>query len=916
MTNGHGDKHSPAASKVLENALDSADLLDDTTESSSPRGGGRGAPSLGMHSGLQNRQYRKRPTAAAGDNPNDYTKRYPRDAIGEEMSLNGRFWRTYGDEAVIFDEEMLSVYKDTIDGLLIFTGLFSAIITTFVVQTSQNLQPDYGEVSASLLIELVGFQRAASNASSSSSIPSSPSYPAVVFSPSLADIWVNSLWFIIKQWIHQYMSVISESSSRDRGRIRHARYMGLEKWRVPMVIGLLPVLLHVSLGLFFAGHSVYLFTLNMGIAYGVALVSGCVYIAYGVCLVLPLFYYNCPYKTPLTFYLFKIYLSARDRLPFLNLHYSRHEPDHFSGPRSMKEAEQEGTRNAAKDIDSKAILWLSSMSLNASVKQVVLQAILGIHNGKVIDTNIDSAVGEIFDQIGRLEPRIQHSITRLELHSRHLIPNPLAMPFTDTTSNLLTILQSPLRDSVHLPEDVWISIVDCADFKSPSALRLAVELIRVWKDKSKRPSLYFREPQHRNQPPLQKVVSIEYQPSESGAISYLLSSLTSKLSQSVIRWIRSFLKLHNPTLLFHPNFLSLGQVFLEMIRLLRSRFHDDDLDIDILLDGIATAIQLLAQEKREPNCMTEARKEAFTLSSSRTYPIPLTAVGQMALLKILHDGIPSLIETASSPTRTFYTNAIRCLMSPRPPDDHPKLHRQYWELEWDLLEDVVAPLLAQCPTLRPEAAQCDDTCIHTSLDPLNDDGVLIRVSEEAGGILSLYTRFRDAPTLPGKQKELPTYLAGHITNRMITTDIFDPLHISGSASSTSSFAETLSFLTRLLLYKIDWECIANLLEKLSTREDISGPMWESYIINMDHWASDEAFTMEWSEDHAIVKQRITLIHGLLPIEKALSGCGTEETRFGLFCSKIYRLDFHSPHVQEQPWIIRFICYAERRGEER
>ncbi|PBK62718.1 hypothetical protein ARMSODRAFT_839352, partial [Armillaria solidipes] len=203
---------------------------------------------------------------------NDYTKRYPKDAIGEEMSPSGRFWRTYVDEATMFDGEMLNTYQDTIDVLLVFAGLFSAVLTTFVIQTSQNLQPDYTEVSASLLIELVGFQRATSNVSS---IPSSPFFPTISFTPPLAYIWVNSLWFmsltlslitalvavLVKQWLHQYIATISDSSPRDRGRIRQSRYMGLQKWQVPMIIGLLPVLLHVSLGLFFAGFCIYLFAL-------------------------------------------------------------------------------------------------------------------------------------------------------------------------------------------------------------------------------------------------------------------------------------------------------------------------------------------------------------------------------------------------------------------------------------------------------------------------------------------------------------------------------------------------------------------------------------------------------------------------------------------------------------------------------
>ncbi|KAK0231796.1 hypothetical protein EDD85DRAFT_775223, partial [Armillaria nabsnona] len=206
-----------------------------------------------------------------GGGATDYTKRYGKDFFGREMSSNGRFWLTYVDEALIFDEEMVEIYNDDINVLLVFAGLFSAVVSAFVIQSAQSLQPDNTAVSASLLIELVGYQRAASD---TSSIPLSPFYPAISFSPSTTDVWVNSLWFIsltlslitalvavlTKQWLHQYISVISDTPL-NQGRIRQCRYMGLEKWHVPVIIGFLPILLHVSLFLFFLGLCIYLFAL-------------------------------------------------------------------------------------------------------------------------------------------------------------------------------------------------------------------------------------------------------------------------------------------------------------------------------------------------------------------------------------------------------------------------------------------------------------------------------------------------------------------------------------------------------------------------------------------------------------------------------------------------------------------------------
>ncbi len=77
--------------------------------------GGRGRPSTFF--GIRKGQ------AGVRGGATDYTKRYRKDLFGKEMSSNGRFWLTYVNEALIFDEEMVEMYKDTIDVLLVFVSL-------------------------------------------------------------------------------------------------------------------------------------------------------------------------------------------------------------------------------------------------------------------------------------------------------------------------------------------------------------------------------------------------------------------------------------------------------------------------------------------------------------------------------------------------------------------------------------------------------------------------------------------------------------------------------------------------------------------------------------------------------------------------------------------------------------------------
>ncbi|TFY69957.1 hypothetical protein EVG20_g2923 [Dentipellis fragilis] len=106
-------------------------------------------------------------------NPDDYEKKYPPDEPFKCLDSNARVWKVYLDEAKMMDDDMVEAWRDTIDLLLIFAGLFSAVVTTLVVQSSQSLQPDYSQISAVLLTELVSIQRAMAEGASITTVPES-----------------------------------------------------------------------------------------------------------------------------------------------------------------------------------------------------------------------------------------------------------------------------------------------------------------------------------------------------------------------------------------------------------------------------------------------------------------------------------------------------------------------------------------------------------------------------------------------------------------------------------------------------------------------------------------------------------------------------------------------------------------------
>ncbi|KAK0226663.1 hypothetical protein IW262DRAFT_1252783, partial [Armillaria fumosa] len=197
--------------------------------------------------------------------------KYPEDKIYEETAPNARVWKTYVDERKNHDARMVVQLRDSVDVLLVFAGLFSAVVTTFVAQTSQSLQADYAQVSAALLFEMVLIQRTIANGSSLDNVPVSSLNPYTKFTPATTDVWVNGLWFtslslslatalvavLVKQWLLHYLALPS-GTPQEQSYVRQFRYRGFQKWHVLVIVGLLPVLMHLALGIFFVGLIIFL----------------------------------------------------------------------------------------------------------------------------------------------------------------------------------------------------------------------------------------------------------------------------------------------------------------------------------------------------------------------------------------------------------------------------------------------------------------------------------------------------------------------------------------------------------------------------------------------------------------------------------------------------------------------------------
>ncbi|KAF5340833.1 hypothetical protein D9758_017068 [Tetrapyrgos nigripes] len=360
----------------------------------------------------------------------DYTRKYPKDEFGKEARENARVWKVNLDEAETFDDEMLKGFMDTLDTLLVFAALFSAVVTSFVISTVVNLQPDYTEITASLMREQNLLLRAAGDTTALNAVPKT-SVDLDNIDVSTKDLWINGLFFaslslslatallyvLVKQWLQAYTLSLPTGNAQERAKIRQFRYFGFEKWRVPEIIGLLPIILHASLGLFMVGLSVYVSELHQSLCWIVVSVTGISFLMCFGSIIIPAIHIQCPYRVPILFYplqllmfplsIFQYFLKLltyhgqkKYYHHFHNRRPSNLEPKWPSAPNtSLRHAETmflhlippsfpyyrlslSSTRHHT--MLAHCLQWLQSLQSNDSIQEVVHQAVHGVFQGTAL----------------------------------------------------------------------------------------------------------------------------------------------------------------------------------------------------------------------------------------------------------------------------------------------------------------------------------------------------------------------------------------------------------------------------------------------------------------------------------------------------------------------------------------------------
>ncbi|THG94510.1 hypothetical protein EW026_g6977 [Hermanssonia centrifuga] len=179
-------------------------------------------------------------------------------------------WAAMANTVKEVDAAKVESHKDDIDTLLVFAGLFSAVITPFVIESYKTLREDIPSSSLQVLRQLAAntesYTITITSGSPSFVNSTQPASSSTPFTPNPNDVRVNVLWFaslilslvtaslgmLVKQWLRAWLAT-DLTSGQARLRARHFRLPGVQAWKVFEIAAALPLLLQIALAFFLTG---------------------------------------------------------------------------------------------------------------------------------------------------------------------------------------------------------------------------------------------------------------------------------------------------------------------------------------------------------------------------------------------------------------------------------------------------------------------------------------------------------------------------------------------------------------------------------------------------------------------------------------------------------------------------------------
>ena len=303
---------------------------------------------------------------------------------------------------------------------------------------------------------------------SSSSLPVSPP----PFSPPNYAVWVNALWFLslvisitcallatlLQQWARRYLKITQPHySPHKRARIRAFFAEGVDRFLLPWAVEALPAMLHVSLFLFFAGLSVFLWNVDLTIFKLVPSWVGICTALYGCLTLGPIFRHDSPYYTPLSLPVWHIvtgiqlvtfrvlqWFSAFLRIRFATYARFRDLEKRYRQRliQGMRKTAEETALKLPPEIDTRTFIWTFDSLDEDHELERFFSGLPGFRNSKVVKDPLPDLTSE---QQGKLLNTLIGLLDRTS--SSDLLPSQV--------KTRRTVICAKAIDRVNSPQALW-----------------------------------------------------------------------------------------------------------------------------------------------------------------------------------------------------------------------------------------------------------------------------------------------------------------------------------------------------------------------------------------------------------------------------------------------------------------------------
>ncbi|KAK1222455.1 hypothetical protein PQX77_014704 [Marasmius sp. AFHP31] len=259
----------------------------------------------------------------------------------DDLPTTEKAWEAVMKRVDGIDNGMDKGWKEDIDTLLVFAGLFSAVVTAFTIESYQWLSEDPADQTVALLAQ-ISTQINGGNIT----VVHPPQ-----FTPSPSVVRINTFWFLslllslvdallglmFKQWLREYRRATHTKTPEQWLSLRCFRNECFERWHVPSFLATLPIILEMALFCFFAGLLELLWLCHRVPFTIASIVTGTALAFYvattilpGIDIILlalrthpmlrmlpgweainylPEIHYTCPYKSPQAWAIFRLLVS-------------------------------------------------------------------------------------------------------------------------------------------------------------------------------------------------------------------------------------------------------------------------------------------------------------------------------------------------------------------------------------------------------------------------------------------------------------------------------------------------------------------------------------------------------------------------------------------------------------------------------